>query len=291
MDEKSSYQVGRLPMNGSPDSPVACSYATFTKDFDASQPLKILTSVEVSGTADSIKVVLDIRNVTTKSFLVCANSVFEDAPIYRNLVVNWLALQTEEPWIQTGTLVFSQSLVFLDGHCDVLTDPRAADSERKVVILPAIAVDVLPEYGTLRRGSVRWVEKYDLSRFSYCMQRVVSAEDSEGTQPDLETYFLIRSSSDGISSMTGSVSIPPWSPGLNCRDVELPVRATKPYVFSALEHPVSYGNAYSSDAVTTWVANVTTSGFKLCVEELRDFWEDQDGFRSESNAHWVAIYV
>lgn len=288
-----SYQTGRAFVDWDHSMSSTCSLVNLPLAFKESATLRIVATLErQTPYIFSTKANVDITNVTCEHFTVCITAVRENLQEKGLLSISWLALAKDEPWIETGLIPFDSNFGFLDGRCRVVSDNRVSKSKQTVVIPGQYANEGTHSNAKIQRGVLKWVEKVDEHRFSYCMQRVV--RQMRGAKPSsilsTESYFIISAVHGDANLELGSLSIPPWRPGRNCGYVKLKNAKSVPFVFVGLEHPASLGNAYSSDAALTWVSNVTHEGFWLCVEEVRDFWEDRQAFRSEARAHWVAMY-
>lgn len=295
-NEGPSLQKGRTRVRVEEGSDLACSDIVFDEEFGSDNVLMVMATIERESTAikASAKPIINVKGVTAHGLALCLGSIVGNFSEDEMMTVNWLVLQKEEPWIRTGAFLFASDLLFLDGVCELKTDYRKTDSRgnMEAVVVPALGSGHPRQYPQFfRQGLVRWIEKLDVGRFSYCMQRVLDSEASGAHRTTKETYFLVSANDNAnVVSTTGFVTIPPWSPALNCRRVELRSKTTAPILFTSLEHPITLGNAYSSDAAITWVSNVSVGGFTICLEEIRDFWRDGNAFRSEATVHWIALY-
>lgn len=265
--------------------------------FEHNANVKIILTLQRDGVdvdSFSLKAVVDIINVTVEGFDICVTAISAMGRLpHDSLSAYWLALAEDESWVQSGQLGLSRHLDFLDGKCHTVTDERAS-LLKEPVLIPASGLLMAPESSHgFQRGALRWIEKFDGSRFSFCTQRVVSnlLGANDAVKYFADTYLIVSAVEEQGVVTTGHVSIPPWSPGRNCAYVSLRPRETTPFIFIGLEYPIALGNAYSSDAAIAWVSNMTSAGFSLCVEEVREFWQDEQAFRSEATAHWVAVYT
>lgn len=249
--------------------------------------------LDIRSSSSTRKVTLSIRRVTRQSFKVCASDVEYESQPGRSVLVNWLTLYRNDSHIQSGIAQLSRKLVFLDGHCEMVSDQRASNIRGDATILPGFS-EGWPSTDSMQTSSsglVRWVERLNSGKFLYCLQRVLGRSHATDSLPTLETYFLVDGGHSNGYLETGQIPIPPWRTGHTCRYVKLErPHQTRPHLFSVILHPAAHGNAYSSDSAVTWFDDVTAEGFSLCFEEVRWFWEDNQGFRSEAVVHWVAVH-
>lgn len=287
------YEVGRLSFaENEPILGQVCKRVQFNTALVASftGATRVLLGIERSDQSDSLlstKAVASAHSITTTSMVICIQPLakLSKSP---SLNVNWFVLERNQTWVQTRDIYGASTAPnFLQASCQNAYDNRTlVGLDGDEVLLPVLKdVEQVSNGSTESQSSslVLWTEFEGAEHIDICMLQ--SLEAGPASERAGMSFFAVQQSHH---SSTGSLPVPPWSPGLYCTTV-LHEHATRPYVFVAVQHPKAHGNSNSNDAAVVWVRDVDMSSFTVCAEEVRNFWDGDQGLYSEATLHWVAI--
>lgn len=295
----SSYEMGHTMFISTKQSPIRCTSVSFTRHFRSVKDMQVMGTIErkderFSDTLPAATLV--IEDISTDGMNICMYTSSDGDYYVEEVDVNWLVIEGNNIWLNSGSRLFSKQLSLWEGDCENVDLKRISLKDTKVI--PGVSVRRKQESVREESGLAKWIERYsNADMFLFCLQKVmrkgnkmVQAKKISSTS---SSYFLVREHiGNDVRVVTGSITFPSWQPGLKCRGVQFQQTLTplKPLVFSGIEHAIYHGNAYSGDADVSWIGNVTESGFTVCLQEVGKVWENSLGFYSEATVHWVAIF-
>lgn len=255
---------------------IMCSWINFKQKFERMPYVQVSVdhrSYKGKGTHDAVTVWM--QEIYNDRFKVCvretahhngghdgnlhiAYMAFEGAPYAGALIGNasWAAYQT-------------------DVKCQWMTFARPFKAEPHVVT----TIYHQPKYGG--NAITEWVQEVQADKFRACVR-----ETAHHDQRHMALHMGYLAWSDPAlidDAQTGRSHFEKWTGGSKCQRINF----TKP--FSAAPIVQATINHYhrkdsTHDAVTTWMEEVDTTGFRACVRELKQ----HDGAHDSLNIDWIA---
>ncbi|EDO36335.1 predicted protein [Nematostella vectensis] len=139
-----------------------------------------------------------------------------------------------------------------------------------------------PSSPYIHDAAVVWAENVGLTNFTVC---ALKAGRTDRATPDGGNTYIdyIAYQGSPAGAVAGEESMENWWDGTYCKSVTLPSGkfSSKPYIITSAQHAVI---GQKHDAATTWVEDVTTSSFRICLREMQNF----DGLHSSISVNWMA---
>ncbi|XP_078383861.1 uncharacterized protein LOC144666332 [Oculina patagonica] len=210
------------------------------------------------------------ENVNTESFTVCAMQSGRNGNNFNPFAtLDYMAYQGAPPEGMTGIIKIQKW--WSGTNCADVTFPKDKFTEAPVVLVTSEHIRTGKEYD----AALMWTEDVTKDSFKVCLREL---QNFDGNHEDINVNWLAFSKlHKPLFNEHGSVKFPNTNPPTDennnayCEFVHFTrsYNSTPTVLISANHSTTESGNlAPVHNGITSWIENMNTSGFRVCVKEL-----------------------
>jgi hypothetical protein len=253
---------------------IKCTWITFKQKFEKTPYVQVSVdhrTYKGSGTHDAVTVWM--QEVYNDRFKVCVRELAHDikGAHDNNLHISYMAFEGAPAGAQIGNASFPA--YNSDYTCEWIHFAQSFNAQPHVVT----TIYHQPNYGG--NAVTEWAQEVQADKVRVCMR-----ETWHHDQRHMAFHMGYLAWSQPIpDAQTGRTHFDSWRGGSSCKKIQFDTAfKTAPIVQATVNH--YHREGVTHHAVSTWMEEVETTGFRACVRELKQ----HDGAHAALNIDWIA---